>query len=73
MGRYDAKKILQMNWDATKSDELGIKGMMVPPEVLDESAGVTWDLLVDQNPWVHRFFPSVALRYLFIAIPSYRY
>jgi ATP citrate (pro-S)-lyase len=50
---YDAKKILQMNWDDKKSDALGIKGMMVPPEVLDETAGVSWDLLVDQNSWVH--------------------
>ena len=35
---YDAKMILQKNWDSSKSDDLGIKGMMIPPEVLDETA-----------------------------------
>ena len=49
---YDAKKILQMNWDNTKSDELGIKGMMVPPAVLDGTSGATWDKLLEENPWV---------------------
>ena len=38
---YDAKKMLQLNWDNSKSDELGIKGLMVPPEVLDDTTGVT--------------------------------
>ena len=46
---YDAKKILQMNWDKTKSDELGIKGMMVPPAVLDCTTGATWDKLLEEN------------------------
>ena len=49
---YDAKMIIQKNWDSSKSDELGIKGMMIPPEVLEETEGVTWGLLVDANPWV---------------------
>merc|ERR1719478_1748999 len=27
--------------------------MMVPPEVLDETSGVSWDLLKDQHAWVN--------------------
>ena len=50
---YDAKKILQMNWDNTKSDELGIKGMLVPPSVLDDTTGATWDKLLEDNSWVN--------------------
>ena len=50
---YDAKKMLQLNWDNSKSDELGIKGLMVPPEVLDDTTGVTWDKLVQDNSWVN--------------------
>jgi ATP citrate (pro-S)-lyase len=46
---YDAKKILQQNFKG----DLGIKGLFVPPEILDNTEGLTWGMLVDQNPWVN--------------------
>ena len=49
---YDAKRILMLNWDNTKSDELGIKSMLVPPAVLDGTTSETWDRLIEDHPWV---------------------